>query len=172
MTLITSRLIWLIKAYDTNGLISTVEYTSDLTTNQVVLPNGTTGFTGNYTGAYTRNITDSFVGNYSRNFAGEYAGNYARGFTGEYTGTYSRDFGGEYTGTYSRDFVGEYVGNYSRDFAGEYTGTFTGPSQHVEFVSLISWCHVRRKHMLVDDYTIEGCIPNDSWYSNDCLLKN
>ena len=119
----------MVKVYGTSGLISTVNYTSDLTTNLVEIPNGTTGFTGNYTGAYTRNITDSFVGNYSRNFAGEYAGNYARGFTGEYTGTYSRDFGGEYTGTYSRDFVGEYVGNYSRDFAGEYTGTFTGPEE-------------------------------------------
>ena len=30
-----------IKAYDSNGLVSSVEYTSDLTTNQVVLPNGT-----------------------------------------------------------------------------------------------------------------------------------
>ena len=122
-----------IKTYDSSGsLISSVEYTSNLTSNLVPVPNGTLGFVGNYTGAYTRNITDSFVGNYSRNFAGEYAGNYARGFTGEYTGTYSNDFVGQYTGTYSRDFVGEYVGNYSRDFAGEYTGTFTGPVVYAE----------------------------------------
>jgi len=151
----------MIKAYGTSGLISTVNYTSNLTTNLVDIPNGTAGFVGNYTGAYTRNITDSFVGNYSRNFVGEYAGNYARGFTGEYTGTFSRDFGGEYTGTYSRDFVGEYVGNYSRDFAGEYTGTFTGPlgRSYVEFDSSNQdGVTVPSAHIGSDDYTIEAWV--------------
>ena len=117
-----------VKTYGTSGLIETRDYSFNLTTNLVELPNGTAGFVGNYTGAYTRNITDSFVGNYSRNFAGEYAGNYARGFAGEYTGTYSNDFVGQYTGTYSSDFVGEYVGNYSRSFSGQYTRGFVGPT--------------------------------------------
>ena len=91
-----------------------------MTTNQVVLPNGTLGFAGNYTGAYTRGITDSFVGNYRSltSLVNTLDGQLCTWITGEYTGTYSRDFGGEYTGTYSRDFVGEYVGNFSRDFVG------------------------------------------------------
>ena len=156
-----------VKTYGTSGLIETRDYSFNLTTNLVELPNGTAGFVGNYTGAYTRNITDSFVGNYSRNFAGEYAGNYARGFTGEYTGTFSRDFGGEYTGTYSRDFVGEYVGNYSRDFAGEYTGTFTGPdgvSYGVFDGTNNSYLQIPAQHIGGDSFTLEAFV-NPSAYN-------
>ena len=73
------------------------------------------GFVGNYTGAYTRNITDEYTGAYTRNFTGTTTlSPYSRAFSGQYTGTFSRDFTNDFVGNYSRDFSGQYTGNYSR----------------------------------------------------------